>query len=96
MDHQFRIQRRDLGPHGCENSLRRALGRHDLRERPVPVVCELTMRVVDDQRRCSVDIERHVTHDADNLAAPSASGIRCPITASKRHAWKCRAERSWR
>ena len=34
----------DLGPHVRENALRRKLGGHDLRQRPVPVVGELAMR----------------------------------------------------
>lgn len=53
MDDQRRIHQGDLRGHVRENALRRKLGGHDLRERPVPIGRELAMRVIE---RTSKDV----------------------------------------
>ena len=48
------------------------------------------MGVIDDESPASVDIERHVADDADDLARAlrPSTAMRWPTHALERHAWK--------
>ena len=85
VDDQLRIDRGDLGTHARQNAIGRQARRHDLRERPVPVVGKLTMGVIDDEGRCTVDVERDVADDADNLEL-AAERRQCAVRRRRRAA----------
>ena len=64
------------------------IGGHDLGQRPVPVAGELSMGVIDGQRRRAVDVERDVADDADDLHLAPAGGDPLADDAVERHAGK--------
>ena len=96
VDHQLRIQSRNLVAHGTEQLLQRSLGGNRLHERPVPVAGKLTMGVVDDHAWGAIDVEGHVPDDSEDFKLPAGSDD--PLSdhalvghSGKRHAGKIRA-----
>src|SRR5687768_4636949 len=74
------IDRRHDGANVRENALGRAVARDDLCQRPIPVAGELTMGGIDRSGSSSVDVDRHVANDADNLAAGPPSEHADPLS----------------
>ena len=89
MYRQLSIGRCDDGSHVGENALGRQLRNNDLSERPVTVVRELRMRMIDHKRRCVVHVEHHIAHHTGNLERrPSAGGNALTDNRVERHSRK--------